>query len=196
MDPGDQHISLDTFNSWKVEALKEFLSKRGLSTDGTKAELAALCFASNEMKIPMKVSDSDYVYKLKKEYNDLLYVDGKLLPDPLEIGGGWQDEKCGMSRWPPLFLSDIVNFLIDRGNSKTVKSYMNDYKVGKAFEYLESNFIKEIFYHAISASSTVCFLRAKCTPSQKLKNESHTLWIAVCKESGEVKSAFCSCTAG
>lgn len=66
MDPGDYTFSLETFNSWKLEALKDFLSKRGLSTDGTKAELAALCFAANSMKLPMKVLDCAYVCQLQK----------------------------------------------------------------------------------------------------------------------------------
>ncbi|XP_061174226.1 uncharacterized protein LOC133183284 [Saccostrea echinata] len=196
MDPGDRNISLETFNSWKVEALKDFLNKRGLSTDGTKVELAALCFAANAMNLPLKATDCEYVGQLQKDYNDLLCVDGKVLPDPLKMGSGWHDEKSGMSQWPPLFVSDIVNFLIDRGASTTVKSYMNDYKVGKAFEYCEANFIKEIFFHPISSTSPVCFLKAKCTPSQRLKDENHTIWVAISKEFGCVKSAFCSCAAG
>lgn len=196
MDPGDYTFSLETFNSWKLEALKDFLSKRGLSTDGTKAELAALCFAANSMKLPMKVSDCEYVCQLQKEYNDLLHVDGSVLPDPFKIGAGWQDEMSGMSQWPPLFLSDIVNFFIDKGTSNTVKTYMNDYKIGKAFEYCSANFIKEIFFHSVSSTSPVCFVRAKCTPSQRVTDENHTMWVAISKESGCVKSAFCSCTAG
>lgn len=73
MDPGDYTFSLETFNSWKLEALTDFLSKRGLSTDGTKAELAALCFAANSMKLPMKVSDCEYVCQLQKEYKGKEY---------------------------------------------------------------------------------------------------------------------------
>ena len=34
MDPGDQRITLDDFSLWKIEALRSFLSCRGLSTTG------------------------------------------------------------------------------------------------------------------------------------------------------------------
>lgn len=73
---------------------------------------------------------------------------------------------------------------------------MNDYKIGKAFEYCSANFIKEIFFHSVSSTSPICFVIAKCTPSQRVTDENHTMWVAISKESGCVKSAFCSCTAG
>ena len=48
MDPGDQRITLDDFSVWKIEALRSFLSCRGLSTTGNKQELVALAFAAIE----------------------------------------------------------------------------------------------------------------------------------------------------
>ena len=49
MDPGDQRITLDDFSLWKIEALRSFLSCRGLSTTGYKQELVALAFAAIEL---------------------------------------------------------------------------------------------------------------------------------------------------
>ena len=46
MDPGDQRITLDDFSHWKIEALRSFLSCRGLSTTGNKQELVAFAFAN------------------------------------------------------------------------------------------------------------------------------------------------------
>lgn len=66
MDNGDHTISLEKFNSWKLDASRIFLSVKWLSTDGTKAELAAVCFAANAMKVPF--SDCEYVSQLQKEY--------------------------------------------------------------------------------------------------------------------------------
>ncbi|KAJ8319444.1 hypothetical protein KUTeg_004535 [Tegillarca granosa] len=41
-----------------------------------------------------------------------------------------------------------------------------------------------------------CFLRAKCTPSQRVNEEDHTVWTCVDKDTGVIRSAYCSCTAG
>ncbi|KAK3109102.1 hypothetical protein FSP39_023080 [Pinctada imbricata] len=89
-----------------------------------------------------------------------------------------------------------ILFDCDHGNSENIKKFLNEYKVGKAYEYLQSIFVKEIFYHPISAASEICYLRAKCTPSQRLRDADHTMWIMVRKVSGDIVSAFCSCTAG
>lgn len=53
MDPGDQNCSLENFSQWKIEPLRSFLSKRGLSISGNKQELVALAFAANTLTIPM-----------------------------------------------------------------------------------------------------------------------------------------------
>ena len=43
MDPGDQRITLDDFSLWKIEALRSFLSCRGLSTTGGGGSACASC---------------------------------------------------------------------------------------------------------------------------------------------------------
>ena len=64
MDPGDQRITLDDFSLWKIEALRSFLSCRGLSTTGNKQELVALAFAAIELNLPLV----PHLLKLRSPY--------------------------------------------------------------------------------------------------------------------------------
>ncbi|KAJ8317469.1 hypothetical protein KUTeg_005373 [Tegillarca granosa] len=192
----DQDISLDELSTWKLDSLRSFLCRRGLSTDGSKAELTALCYAAAKMKISVKPSGEDYLKQIEKDYMDLLTLESLILPDPLKLCDGWVDETDGISVWPPVFLSDIANFLMANSDKSTTTKYLNEYKVGKAYEYFSSRWIKEVFYHKISKESMHCFLRAKCTPSQRVNEEDHTVWTCVDKDTGVIRSAYCSCTAG
>jgi hypothetical protein len=49
----DSDYSLADFNTWKVNALKAYLSKRNLKVEGNKATLVAIAFAAWEMKVPL-----------------------------------------------------------------------------------------------------------------------------------------------
>ena len=49
----DSDYSLADFNTWKVNALKAYLSKRNLKVEGNKATLVARAFAAWEMKVPL-----------------------------------------------------------------------------------------------------------------------------------------------
>lgn len=66
-------ISLDIFFTWKVESLKCFLDKKGLHKDGTKAELAALCFAAVRMKVPVRPSNEESMIIKKREGTPTCY---------------------------------------------------------------------------------------------------------------------------
>lgn len=50
MDTGDPNMILEDFLHRNVDVLRSFLSKRDLSQDSTKQELAALCFAATKIK--------------------------------------------------------------------------------------------------------------------------------------------------
>ena len=196
MDPGDQRITLDDFSLWKIEALRSFLSCRGLSTTGNKQELVALAFAAIELNLPLVPSSVEIEKSKLDTYKSLHTVGDVNLPDPLLIFDKWEDEKQGISHWPPVFITDVTRFLMKSESEERSREHLNQYKIGKAFEYYASEWLKEVFYHPISTSSPYCYLRARCTPSQSLNAETHSVWVCVEKKSGNVVSAYCSCTSG
>jgi hypothetical protein len=79
MDTAEQELTLETFLTWKSDALKEYLSKRGLVKDKPKQKLAALAFAVHTMNLPL------------------------FQQDPFALFEGWLDEKAGLQQWPPIF---------------------------------------------------------------------------------------------
>ncbi|KAJ8309890.1 hypothetical protein KUTeg_011755, partial [Tegillarca granosa] len=191
-----EDLTLENISCWKVDSLKSFLTKRGLSTDSKKQELIALCFAAAKMNIATVPSNDEYLKSNAKDYDKLLFIDGQNIPDPLKLSSNCLDEKEGMSVWPPVFLSDIANFFMCCTDTSKASTYLNDYKLGKAYEYFSAKWIKDLFYHPISRDSSYCFLRAKCTPSQRVNDEDHTVWVCTTKDTWAIKSAYCSCTAG
>lgn len=196
MDPGDQRCSLEDFSHWKIEALRSFLSQRGLSIGGNKQELVALAFAANTLNMPI-IPTAVEIEKSKLEcYKNLLKVGDVILPDPFLIFDKWEDETQGMSHWPPVFITDVTTFLMKYESEEKAQLHLNQYKIGKAYEYYTSEWLKEVFYHPISTSSPYCFLRARCTPSQSLNAATHSAWVCLQKATGHVLSAYCSCTSG
>ncbi|CAC5360694.1 unnamed protein product [Mytilus coruscus] len=109
MDTTDQNTSLDDFLTWKVSALRDYLTKRGMTKDGTKSELAALCYSASFLKIAVIPFSFEIIKTNKLDYQNLLKINGQALPDPLQIHDNWLDEKNGMKKFPPVYISDIVN---------------------------------------------------------------------------------------
>ncbi|XP_021379131.1 uncharacterized protein LOC110466736 [Mizuhopecten yessoensis] len=101
-----------------------------------------------------------------------------------------------MVLWPAVFITDITTFLMTSEHEEQARIHLNQYKIGKAYEYFASQWLKEVFYHHISPQSTVCFMRARCVPSRRLNLDPHTVWVCCVKKTGEIQSAYCSCTAG
>ena len=70
--------SIDTFLTWKVDNLKEFLRKRRLKVSGTKPELAARCFCAHEGGVPVVPTPAEKTEHKAKLYTQLLSADGKV----------------------------------------------------------------------------------------------------------------------
>ena len=129
-------------------------------------------------------------------YESLLVVDGNILPDPLSIFEKWEGEKQGLTHWPGVFITDITAFLMKTEKEEIALEHLNQYKIGKAYEYYASEWMKEVYYHPIAPNSAFCYLRARCTPSQSLNAATHSVWVCCEKATGKIKRAYCSCTSG
>ena len=129
----------------------------------------------------------------KKERASLLGADGsRTLPDPSTLKDGWVAEREGMNQWPHANLSDItINLMKDHpGNDASLqKRLLNEYK-GKAYR------LKQISIHHVNNDFDYCFMKAQCTRIMKINDVPHDLWTFVRKATGDIHSAFCSCTAG
>ena len=192
-------VDYDTICMWKVEALKEYLKKRGLKVSGRKQELVARVFAAVEQNIPVSESAAVLVAQASKEREILLVTPGENLPDPTTLVASWIGESEGMKLWPSIFLCDITMYIMKDhpgNNIPLQRRLLNEYKEGKAYRLYEGGWLKKIQINLLNDSCKYCFLRAKCTPSMKIQDVPHKVWICAEKRCGNIHSAYCSCTAG
>lgn len=102
-----------------------------------------------------------------------------------------------MSSWPPTMDLDIAEFLLQNFQTAPLtKRLLSDYKEGKAYSYFDSKWLDQVLYHPLDEESPVCIMKSKSTPSQKINHVPHVIWIAIEKQSGSIKSSYCTCFAG
>lgn len=200
--PADSTI--EDFERWDVVHLKDYLAKRGISRKGNKAELVALAYSCHVMN---KTETHTYTNNIKEAFDDyhtiLQLSQDVTIPDPFKVKDGWiGEENNGMTKWPPISIVDIVDhFREQRSDSDKL---LSEYKAGKAYDYFKTEWLKEIFYKSIDESMSTtypgaeryCLLKAKCTPSQRLNDPYHDVWLALDKDTGKVACAYCNCAAG
>ena len=51
----------------------------------------------------------------------------------------------GMRFWPPIFLTDITQFLLAHGDAALTNDMLKDYKVDKVYEYCLSGWLQEAY---------------------------------------------------
>ena len=202
--PADSTI--DDFERWDVPHLKNYLAKRGISQKGKKAELVALAYSCHVMK---KTLSDRYTTDIQQAYNDyddiLTLPSGNKIPDPFKIKSGWiSEEDDGMKKWPQICITDIVDHF--REQHVDTDKLLSEYKSRKAYDYFKTDWLKEIFYNSLEEFATTnnelnqfCYLKAKCTPSQRINDPYHDVWVMAEKgpeKSGRVIRAYCNCTAG
>lgn len=166
---------------------------------GTKEELTALAYGAEQCSVPLKITAKEEAMARAEQYNSLLKINGEQLPDPfVDIQESeWISEKTGMAKWPPIFQPQIAEFILSIDQGKNLgKRLLSDYKEGKAYSYFDAKWLGEVFYHEISPTYDVCFLKSESRPSQKINNVPHKIWVCVNKTTGTIESAYCTCFAG
>ena len=187
-------ISLAEVKTWDTEALKDFCRKRGYKVSGTRDELSARVYFLYNNKVPEEPGAKEKEASQKADYKALLRAGPAVTTDPAKFSK-WIGEKEGMNKWPPISYVDITQFVTSKG-CRFASATLESYKTGKGFAYFYNDWLQEVFYHHINKDSPVCYLKTVCTPSNRLSDDPHSLWIKVNKKTGTIYSAYCTCVAG
>lgn len=186
-------ISLEEVNMWSTDALKEFCRKRGYKVSGTRAELCSRVYVLYNNPTPEEPGAKEIEASRRTDYKKI-YQTGSTSTDPLKLSK-WISEKDGMKMWPPVSFVEVVKFINKHGHSLASET-LTSYKTAKAYGYFYSDWLGEVLYHPINKTQQHCYVKANCTPSNRINDEPHSTWIKIDKSSGEIVSAFCSCVAG
>ena len=114
-----EQLSFDEINTWRMDALKHFLKKRGLKVSGRKEELVFRVFAAAEQNMPVSLDAASRVAQTQRERESLLKTPEGVLPDPSELYNGWIGELNGMTKWPPILFSDITLYIMRDSKTST-----------------------------------------------------------------------------
>ena len=160
-----------------------------------KNELVARVFVASENEVPLVKTAEEVQTEIIEEYGSKLSVEGELLTDPLAIYDGWLPENDSVKLWPTTLYPDIFNFLSFHPSELKSKD-LCDYKTSKAYSYYGTGWLSSLNFHAIPDESKFCSLKTTCRPSQRITDVPHKLWVCLCKKSGKILKAHCTCMAG
>lgn len=189
----ENKLSLDDFKRWKVPELKN-ICEIGILKQLEQRKNTGLAYGAEQCSAPLKATAKQEELDMTEQYRSLLHC----LPDPFDIDEKyWDGEERGITKWPPIYQLQIAEFILSGKDGMTLgKRLLSDYKEGKAYSYFDAKWLKEIFYHDISPTHDLCFLKSTSTPSQKIGNVPHRIWVCVGKKTGSIESAYCTCLAG
>lgn len=181
-------MSLSDFEKWTVSQLHDYLSDRCINKSGNKPKLVQNVYGCYLLQLPITVSDPQKEKEQIEADNKLKLIleDGMVtLPNPAQLKGDWVDA--------PANLPDTV---FDQ-----VKGYLVKNNGGKAFiggkSLLKSEHLFNLMVHTISPNIRYSFVQGLCYPEQKFKSKTpYKVWICLHKDTGEVITGDCACTAG
>lgn len=186
----EETLQYEDFVNWTVTSLKDFLALRGLKQSGKKAELVARAFGAYELKAPKKFSQEEINKKLKEEYKQRLAkhhidIDPKTLESEV-----WKDD---VKEWPQIDDGMLFSYIL-RVKAVDVE-YIGKYKDQKAYSYWLSGFVDTV-YHAVH--NNFVFLGGNVSPSQRLNEDPHKVWICTegPNDKPKILTSWCTCIAG
>lgn len=187
-------ISHEEVQHWSVEALKDYCRKRGYKVTGAKKELVSRVYFLYNHQVAEQPGAKEQEASRKLDYKSLVNLKFAAT-DPFTLKR-WLGEKEGLKHWPSVTYIDIHWFLKRNGSVGLTDEHLTAYKNGKAYSYFSCDWLREVYFTPISKQHQCCFLKAQCTPSTRVNDDPHELWVKLLKQTGEVISAYCSCMAG
>ena len=170
-DQGRQNFRM--IQTWSVDALKDFLRLRAISTTGTKDMLVARTFFAYEQNLPILEDAKQQDVTRAHEYQELLKTEqGKLLDPLYDLTDSWLKDSDVYLNVPKVSIDNVVTYLNSKGVQTSATPFskfkLNHYKDEKGYSYFHNNHIFDVMYHYISADTIFCFVKGKCTSSQGL----------------------------
>ena len=191
MEPSDSltenesSTTLEDFLVMSSFELQYYLQQRGWSVSGTHSSLAARALIAFERKVETKSAADQIAKQLKNDYRELLMKHN--LDDPLSFSN-FQfsiDIKC----FPATDVGQIFNYIL---KTKAFEAeYIGQYKVKKAYSSFKSRMAGKTCVCSIENGKII---KALVTPSQKINDKKHSLWILF-NEASDIVTSFCTCTA-
>lgn len=182
----ETNYTYEDFLDLPLGSLKDYLNIRGVSVTGRKIELVARAFSAYEFKLPTKLSAEQQIESIKSEYQSRL--SRYTIKDPSASDIQWLDD---MTKWPSVDLGKIFSFILL--HKEFDATYIGKYKDEKAFSYWKSNFVDTVYYS--KNNDDISVLKSKVTPSQRIRQDPHEVWVAV-KSNGAIVCGWCTCIAG
>lgn len=191
----DLDVTFEDITMWNISALKEYVRVRNLPhSKKSKAELVSLVYGCMHLNFQPVKTAVELEAQARTEYTDLLSPrPGIELSDPLQIQG-WISERESITEWPKVLFTDLITYVQMTDSALSTDMYSR-YKQGKAFGYFADDWIGSLSYH-YDQKTDFSYFKAVCRPSERISAAPHNLWLACRQSTGEILSAWCSCTAG
>ena len=163
------------------------MQQRELPVGGTHNSLAARALIAFEQYKPIITTAENLVKKLSEDYVNLL-KEHCLCFDPNENLLMSDDLK----QFPKTNIGQVFSFILKTKSFSA--EYIGQYKIKKAYSYYNGGFVDKIFVKIIDDADRK-LIKTSVVPSQRINESKHKLWILF-DHTGDIKTAYCSCTAG
>ena len=185
--PIREGMTANDFKSWTMVQLQDFLADRCINKSGTKGKLVENAYGAYKMNLPVTATDAQSeLLQLKQDISKKLVLENGMvnLPNPSSLKDEWVLAPLNI---PDTTHEIVMHYLVTNDAGKA-------YRGGKSL--LESGHVSNVMTHLISPNIRYCFVRGLCLPEQKLSNNPYDVWICIQKDTGDIITGDCSCTAG